>query len=245
MKIRTHELRHGYTLASVDRITHAAIHRDRSGGASAENYDDRFATAWGAIVAHLYSSDEPPTAYDLIGAAFEALRTETRNYLRHHGVHNNTRGFGIYWLEISGPSPSPERPIVEREALAKIWPQLTGYQQRALETLAAAGDYQAAADALGMSYKTFTAQVAKARRRFLELWHEGEEPSRPWGNDRRKVKPGGRKVNPAARVRDRQGREAREVKHGTLSAYTNDRCRCDECRAAQHAHYLSRRGVAA
>jgi hypothetical protein len=181
-----HELRHGYTLADLDRLARVAITRDRSAGWSAAgDYDGRFETAWDAIAHHLCATQDAPEPHDLIRAALHALRSDSKAHLRHHGVHNNERSFGIFWSEIAGATPSCERKVVERTTLTQIWPQLTPYQQRALLALAALGDYQAAADALGEDYRTFAAKVSKARRAFLALWHEGEQPSRPWGNDRR------------------------------------------------------------
>jgi len=73
-------------------------------------------------------------------------------------------------------------------ALAQIWPRIPAHQQEALHALAAHGDYQAAADALGLKYHTFCKRIKLAREQFLRLWLEGETPRRGW-RDRRRSTP--------------------------------------------------------
>jgi hypothetical protein len=64
--------------------------------------------------------------------------------------------------------------------------------QTVLIALAAHGDYQHAATALDKPYATFVTQIHLARKQFLRLWHQGEQPSGVWGRDRRKrTKPPG------------------------------------------------------
>jgi hypothetical protein len=36
---------------------------------------------------------------------------------------------------------------------------------------------------LGKTHRTFVTQLHTARKQFLRLWHEGEQPSRIWGRD--------------------------------------------------------------
>jgi hypothetical protein len=83
------------------------------------------------------------------------------------------------------PASGPEDRVIERIALAQIWPCLRPAHREALLALAAHGDYGLAARALGKPYSTFKADISRARREFLKLWHEGEAPSRPWVRDRR------------------------------------------------------------
>jgi hypothetical protein len=37
------------------------------------------------------------------------------------------------------------------------------------------------------------------------------------------------------------GRKAGPMRHGTMSGYTNRRCRCSDCRAAMRAYYKERK----
>lgn len=243
MSIVHESLRHGYTLDDLDQLARAAITRSRTAGrVSAADQDERYATAWDAIAHHLYTTDEHPTGYNLIGAAMTALTADSDAHRRHHGYRDNTRAFGVFWLDTSGPTPSPERGIVERTALAQIWPRLQPYQQRAFTALATFENYQAAADALGLSYKTFASTISQARREFLRLWHEGEEPSRPWGNDRRRSE--GTRRNAVTRyVKYRKGRRKVELVHGRASTYRNHHCRCVPCTRAVSADTAARRAA--
>lgn len=75
--------------------------------------------------------------------------------------------------------------MAERVALEQIWPRLRPMHREVLAALAAHDDYGLAAASLGKSRKTFTTQISTARHEFLRLWHEGEAPSRPWGQDKR------------------------------------------------------------
>jgi hypothetical protein len=68
-------------------------------------------------------------------------------------------------------TPGPEERVVDRVAVAQIWPRLRPLHQQVPAALAAHEDYGRAAAALGKSRKTFTTQVGQARRAFLDLWH--------------------------------------------------------------------------
>lgn len=242
------ELRHGYALTDIDQLARVAVSRCRAAGwSSAADNDELYTIAWDAIARRLYTADERPAGHELIGAAFTELSTESDHYRRHHGYRDNQRAFGVYWLDLAAPTRSHESGIVDRAALAQIWPQLQPYMQRAFTALATFESYQAAADALGLSYKTFASTVSQARREFLRLWHEGEEPSRPWGNDRRRSE-GTRRNATTRHVKYRKGRQKVEPVHGKASTYRNHKCRCVPCREAirvQAAEYRARKTVAA
>jgi hypothetical protein len=47
--------------------------------------------------------------------------------------------------------------------------------------LAIHGTYDKAAASLGKTHRAFVSQLSRARKQFLQLWHEGEQPSRIWG----------------------------------------------------------------
>lgn len=180
---------HGYTLTSLNRITRYAVRRGylHTPGTIA----DQLETAWHAIVETLCEADEAPTVGQLIEAARAALATEYRKALHHHGYIESKASAGReampayqrYWNQPAGSTL--EDRVVERAALTQIWDQLNPSEQQALEALAATGDYQQAAVAVGKKQATFNVLVRNGRMRFLQAWHEGETPSRTWRTDRR------------------------------------------------------------
>jgi hypothetical protein len=188
-----YELRHGYTLRDLDRVARLATHV----GPMAGNYHDRRDEAWSAIVEHLYSTDQWLPEHDLVWIGRKAIYDSVtadrreRGYYRLHtdGTQHgpgSSPAFATYWWDMfARPTGSPEPGIVERISVWQILPTLTPGQAEVIFALAAHDDYQSAAAALGMTTVGFRSQVCQARRRFLELWHEGEQPSKPWGQDRR------------------------------------------------------------
>jgi hypothetical protein len=182
------DLRHGYTLADIHRIAGKATRTEWS--QSASNYADRLDTAWHGVVEHLYTADDPPAERDLVWAGRSALQKETQKELSARGIsrhydYTEARNFGRYWDWFGRNIPSHEDRVIERAALGQIWPHLRPVDQEALLALAAHDHYDTAAAALGKKYNSFAIAVRRARLRFLELWHEGEEPSQPWARDRR------------------------------------------------------------
>lgn len=180
-----YDLRHGYTLDDLHRAARTATRTDWSH--SAGDFTDRFDLAFGAVAVHLYAADQAPTPNDLVRAGREALSRAQMDDLRHHGIthrYEPAPNAYAYWALVQ-VVPSPADGVVDRVALWQIWPLLKEPERAALLALAAHGDYDAAAESLGLRYYTFTARVRRARLRFLELWHQGEAPSRPWGRDRR------------------------------------------------------------
>jgi hypothetical protein len=187
------ELRHGYTLADLHGIARLAVH---AAGRMAGDWYDRYDVAWSAIAEALYSAEHWPPGHDLVHAGKLAVWATVDDDRRHHGYYRrksiggqagpgSSPAFATWWDVFARPVTSPEHRVVERLALAQIWPTLTPGQRRALSALATFGDYQAAAAALGLSRTAFVSAVSAGRRRFLAAWHEGEVPSRPWGCDRR------------------------------------------------------------
>jgi hypothetical protein len=183
------ELRFGFTLDRLERLSHFAARRKlwHHGLELAERKE----VAWAAMSEHLYACDEPPTVGELINAAWEAIAKHIGSHRQFLGHNTDDPDGGIrpafdrYWRHVAGPASGPEERIIERIALAQIWPHLRPVHREALAALAAHGDYAQAAEAMGESYVTFKSQVSRARREFLALWHEGETPSRPWVRDRR------------------------------------------------------------
>lgn len=240
----TATLHHGYTL---DHLHHLARRAVSASMARAMDYTDRLEAAWSGVVEHLYSSEERPSALALIQAGEAAITRMIRAEHRHHGYAGrdsyagpeSALNFQRYWW--TTPTPSPESRVVDTVSLWQIWDRLSDKQREVLATLAALGDYQAAATRLGITVGTFQVHVSRARRAFFELWHEGEEPSRVWGTDRRvgrrdATAPAKTKRRSATRaVTRRTGRPKTEPVHGKASTYNNHGCRCTPCTAAATA----------
>lgn len=245
-----HTLRHGYNLADLSRLARMATSTVRVAGFS---YGTGYEVAWSAIAECLYASPEPPQPTDLVHAGWNAIRRHVMIEMHHHGKDVNSHRYGqpmprfaAYWELGAGRTGGVERTVVERTALYQIWPRLLPSHREALGALATLGDYEAAAAATGRKPSTFRALIADARRMFLELWHEGEEPSRPWGLDRRSKsptgRPAGRRATRAMERRRERGyvKPKREVVHGKASTYSKYRCRCRPCtdaKTAQQSRY--------
>lgn len=162
-------------------------------------FSERFEIAWDGVVDHLAGCEEPPEPFDLYKAAQRAIGRASERELRQHGVTRGSNGlqampsFDAYWTPRAG-APA-DAAVVDRLAVWQIWPMLRPLHQMAFLALAAHGDYAQAADAVGYPYNSFTTLISQARAAFLELWHEGETPSRIWAADRRGA------TDPALRAR--------------------------------------------
>jgi hypothetical protein len=247
-----HTLRHGYNLADLDRLTRAAFKR---GWGLGYDYRTRDEVAWSAIVDRLYSAPDtaPPTPSDLIFAGQDGISGFVKEEMHHHGrapgrgdLTQQRPRFAAFW-EPRGHTGDPAGGVIERTALWQIWEQLTYTQRRILAALAAHGDYQRAADALGKTYATFTSEVSSARKRFFQLWHEHEKPSQVWGADRRVYRRGQapvveRRLTAHDHLKQRKPRPAvtPEPEHGA-SRYQNGHCRCPVCVQAISALRLQQR----
>jgi hypothetical protein len=220
------EIRHGYTLQQVDVLVRRGILRNP--WYQAIDVDERYATGWHAAVELLYTSDAPPAPRDLTHAAWYAADKWTCRDAEQHGI-GRSRGesytgrtdvprFHAYWSRRA--AGAVDEPVVERVALAQIWPQLKPAYQDALQALAAYEDYQAAADALGLKYNTFCARIREARNRFDELWLEGETPRKRW-RDRRIQTPGGQRSSLSAHIRKRR-RSADSSPMGAMTYLDDD-----------------------
>lgn len=184
------ELRHGYTLADVSGIAKQAV--DRCLGAALGRVD-RYELAWSAIVEHLYAADDPPDRIDLIFAGQRAIWDELDERTRDAGYHGGrldsgagtSPGWQRYWTMHAAIVQSHEDSVVERLALYQILPRIRPLHRSTIVALAAHGEYQAAADGLGMPKGRMIVYLAEGRKRFRYWWHQGETPSRHWGNDQR------------------------------------------------------------
>jgi hypothetical protein len=202
------EIRHGYTLQQIDILVRRGILRNP--WYQAIDVDERYATGWHAAVELLYTADVAPKPWDLMNAAWRAADHWTGKSGTEHGVPRqrgdsytgraDTPKFWAYWSHRT--VGAVDEPVVERVALAQIWPRLKPAHQEALQALAAYEDYGAAAEALGLRYHTFCARVRHARNRFDELWLEGETPRKRW-RDKRIQTPGRKRQSLSSHIRRR------------------------------------------
>lgn len=210
-----HTLTWGYNLADLDRLSWVAARRTFGGGTDfADNHD----IAWGTIVETLYTADQPPEPYDLLRVASGAIITHRRVEARQHGISVKTwetrPGFEQYWDRHSLVTASHENHVIDRVALWQIWPKLTDRQREAILALAATGNYDQAAAAVGLTPDNFSGVLTRARRAFLHAWHQGEQPSTIWRPRRRPKQPVGR--NGKTRVTTAQFDEIRSLLHQSV-----------------------------
>ncbi|MFD8839810.1 RNA polymerase sigma factor sigma-70 region 4 domain-containing protein [Streptomyces griseofuscus] len=179
---------HGYSLRDLDALARSVVMNNRAWWPAGDR-DDLYAAAWHGIAEHLCTVDEPSARRDLLEAGRQALAADVKATMRHHGARTDTRNNGqkyaMYWQWAGHVTPSPETGIVERTALEQILEALTPRQRHAFTALATVGDYVEAARLLDIEPQTFRSLLGRARGAFRGLWHEGEEPSRHWGCDRR------------------------------------------------------------
>lgn len=176
------ELRHGYTLRDIDRLSSTAIRIN----AWYRNIDaeERLAAARCAIVDVLYSNTEAPSERTLFSAAVDAADKLTYSAGAAYGIpagHGSQGaprrpGFSAYWKTVAGGSAGFDTKVVEAVALWQILAQLTEQQRQTLIAFAADDERQAAADRLGVSVRTLARLLADSRRRFIELWFGDETP---------------------------------------------------------------------
>lgn len=180
-----HALRHGYNLADLDVLARSALSR---GWARNADRRLRYHLAWSGIAEALYAAEDRPEPSELVHAGWEALSGFLTDERHHWGLKpdgSERPSYALYWNEAVRVTPSPENGIVERLALWQVWARLRDVDREALLALAVHDEYGKAAAALGLRMGAYYRRVRLARLRFLRLWHEGEQPSRLWGNDRR------------------------------------------------------------
>lgn len=177
----TINLRHGYSYTDLDRIAHMVIAIDRWHTADDERHDAVLC----AITEHLLTAAAAPTRRDLINIGLRASNRHTDAEIHHHGWDKRRYtagsaalpGYQRYWQD-RAHLPWDER-LIERLALAQIWPYLTPAQQQAVMALALTGDHAAAAATLGVPLPTYSSRLRKARAAAAALWHEHETPPTP------------------------------------------------------------------
>ena len=181
------EIRHGYTLADLDRLAKTVVVANSQWWPAGDR-KDQTDTAWSGIVELLYAHDGEPSERDLLDAGTRALTEDTKGYRKHHGLRDggfigDGPRFAAYWYE--PPAVPWEERVIERIAAEQILTKIKGHELDALLALASTGDYAAAAQVLGLKYATLTQRLTEARRAFRRQWFAPEVPPPVKGTDRR------------------------------------------------------------
>ena len=216
MKPSDAEVRHGYTLADIDRLARVSV---EIAWPRAMDYTDRYEAAWHAIAEHLCSTDEVPSPRDLKVTGTNAVNRLAQDEGHHHGFDRSNPGAGFegmprfqqYWAIYGRATPSHEDGIVDRIALAQIWPALSPTHRQALLAFAVHTDHDLASNAMGRTLATYRTHLANARRQYRALWHEHEAPSRMWGSSYGRM---GCRTGTQVLVNRRQQRARRAAKAG-------------------------------
>lgn len=198
-------LPHGYDLDTLASITHAAVNLHFSRWLPAGEATD--AAAYG-IITRLYEPGPAPSWRDLLAAGRDASSREVHHDRQAHGL-TGPAGFTRYWHVPAGRDPEWLERLLDRITLGQVWPCLPQHHQAVLEALADHGTHQAAADAIGCSYGSWTVRLSRARREARRVWFWPETVP-AFGHDRRD-KPGKRTLSATAswgqRRRARRGKD--------------------------------------
>jgi hypothetical protein len=186
---RDTEIRHGYCFRDVRRLAGYAAHR--SYWQRVMTAQDRFDLAVSAIAESVLMAEERPGEKDLVTVGVQAISHSVQAQMRHRGtsyhkpvdVEPNMANFWVYWWPNVTYTGSHENGIVETMAMFQILPRLKPLHRDVILALAMHGTYDKAAAAMGKTHHTFIAYLSAARKEFLRLWHENEQPSRIWGRD--------------------------------------------------------------
>jgi hypothetical protein len=186
------EIRHGYSFKDIHKLAGYAAHR--SYWQRVISAQDRYNLALSGIAEFLVVTDDPPGQKDLVMAGIQAINRDVAAQLRQEGINHrkpidgdgpNMAHFCTYWWSYIGHVGSHENSIVEVVAMFQILPQLRPANRDTILALATHGTYDKAAAALGIQHRhTFESRLSRARLEFLRLWHQGEQPTHVWGQDR-------------------------------------------------------------
>lgn len=180
---------HGYTMADLNEMASAACRADRSLASDAHT---RYNVAWSAIAEALAvaDSEQPPTRGELVRVGWQAIYAEVREMRVMFGFKDREGPNGVasapryvtYWTV---RPHSHEDGLIERMAVHQVLEVLSAPYRDAVVALAVHGDYQAAADALGIKYTALTGRIRTARKRLRAVWFAPETAPLVRGTDRR------------------------------------------------------------
>lgn len=180
-------VRHGYTMADLDRLARLTV-TFHLGWFAGGNRNDQYEAAWHGIVEHLCSTEQPPSERDLLDSGRRALQDDQQRHQQMLGTSRSATytgaNFARYWDWHGRTTPSPEDSIVDRLALRQILPELCASHLEALNVLAAfdtadpdgTAKVEAAAAALGIGYRAMTSRLMRARANFRTHWYAPDEP---------------------------------------------------------------------
>ncbi len=182
-------LRHGFTVADVERVTVSVVCQGH--GTQGLDRDDRFEAAWGAVVELLYASESAPSRDELYNAARRGLGRLREQDLQARGFASRSYLSGAatapqflrFWQNI--PAEPVAEQVTESVAVGQVLAMLTDRQREVLWALADHGDYQSAQAATGLSRSEFFKRLSEARCAFLAHWHQGETLPPRRGRDHR------------------------------------------------------------
>jgi DNA-directed RNA polymerase specialized sigma24 family protein len=184
------EIRHGYCFRDVRGLAQRAVYR--SYGKHWDDIQDQFDLAVSVISESLWMAEGRPSEQDLVTIGIRAVNRNAQTRMRQRGVsynkpiasgqEPNMPKFWAYWWPYISYTGSHENGIVETIAMFQILPRLKPLHRDVILALAMHGTYEEAAASLGNARRTFENKLSAARKEFLQLWHEGEQPSRLWGN---------------------------------------------------------------
>jgi hypothetical protein len=202
---RAEALPHGLTVAELEAVARRAARFSRW---SFPGFAERVDLARFALLEHVYTCEaQEPSSCDVVMVGIRAVDRQILANEGFYGVMLNrsaaTHGMRMpryfrYWTSVAAPTRSPEDQIVDTLALWQIWPRLAELDRGAILALARHCDYDLAAKELNITHKSFKNRIYRARRRFLRLWHEHEEPSGMWSRDFRLTRPRGYRTNSIA-----------------------------------------------
>lgn len=141
--------------------------------------DERYELAWEAIAEAIAGEESRRLRFnELIQCGIEAIDSESRHWLRHHG-RTNGRAFGIYWAEWIQTESLFEGTLCDRIALAQVMSALPERMRRSLIALAIADDLRGAAELLGQHYDTVSRNVREGRALVFSMWFGDEGTTLP------------------------------------------------------------------
>ena len=196
MLAETATLAHGFTMAEIDRYATLTARRLWTSGL---DFEERYDSAWHAIVELIYASDTKPDWREIIFAARNAIQKATGDQMRHHGVDKLRGGLAPKFRRYWGVEEGSDRPgamhtvrsavaedftdrLVERMALPAALSTLTAEEYEVVATLAVQDSRRAAADALGLSEAQFAHRLQRARAKVMALWLAPETPRQMGGS---------------------------------------------------------------
>lgn len=177
----------GYTMDDL-----SAIARSAALGSVIRPFDytERYEAAFSAAAEALYAAAEPPSPSALRTAALGAVYDLVEEPVRHHGHYRGGRdgwgpatspAFRSYWADwIRNTSPDQSDAVIERIAVWQVLDLVQHRRRDVIMALAATGDHAAAAQALGLTDRTYAAYLCRARRRIDRAWYAPDQPPQRW-----------------------------------------------------------------